>query len=64
MPDEFTGIFKVGDKRTGQVTYVQVSDTRVQFMPVPFAQYVERGIKPDYQSLPWQEDWIGRLRSQ
>jgi hypothetical protein len=53
----YRGLYLVGDKKTGRITYVRVEDNiRGRQDLLPFAVYLARGIEPDHRTLPWQED--------
>jgi hypothetical protein len=53
----FRGLYLIGDKKTGRITFVQVEDNiRGRQHSLPFAVYLARGIEPDHRTLPWQED--------
>jgi hypothetical protein len=53
----YRGLYLIGDKKTGRITNVRVEDNvRGRRDSLPFAVYVARGIEPDHQTLPWQED--------
>jgi len=53
----YRGLYLIGDKKTGRITNVLVEDNvRGRQDSLPFAVYVARGIEPDHQTLPWQED--------
>jgi hypothetical protein len=57
MPVQYTGIFRIGDKSTGRLDYVQVSMNGKSAM-MPTCIYIIRCIEPDPETLPWREDWI------
>ena len=62
MAGNCKGLFKVGDKAAGVVTHVQVlEDFRSGCWPMPLAAYVDRGILPNHDDLPWREDWARSL---
>jgi hypothetical protein len=53
----YRGLYLIGDKKTGRITSVQVEDnTKGRKDSLPLAVYLARGIEPDHQTLPWQED--------
>jgi hypothetical protein len=53
----YRGLYLIGDKKTGRITSVRVEDnTKGRQDSLPFAVYLARGIEPDHQTLPWQED--------
>jgi hypothetical protein len=62
----YTGLFKIGDRTAGVVTAVQVvDDFRSDCWPMPLAAYVDRGILPNHDELPWRDDWVrGSSRGQ
>jgi hypothetical protein len=54
-----TGIYKTGHKAASVVTAVQVlDDFRSDCWPMPLAAYVDRGILPNPDDLPWRDDWM------
>ena len=53
-----TGIYKIGDRRTGTVTYVLVVRSDGQCLPMRAAEYLELGIKPAWEALHWRDDWL------
>jgi hypothetical protein len=58
MVRSYTGIFKIGDKATGSVTHVQVTEKLTSASwPMAVADYVGRGILPRHDDLPWWQDW-------
>jgi hypothetical protein len=50
------GLYLIGDKITGRVTHVQIVDAAGDTVPLPLNAYVARGIKPNFETLPWRED--------
>jgi hypothetical protein len=63
MPGNYKGLFKIGDKAAGVVTHVQVADDfSSSCWPMELASYVERGIPPNHDDLPWREDYRPRGR--
>ena len=65
MARSYTGIFKIGDKDAESVTHVQVvEEVTSACWPMAVANYVEQGILPRHDDLPWWQDWCsqaGRL---
>jgi hypothetical protein len=60
MPRNYRGLFKIGDKAAGSITHVQVlDDFDFSCWPMELASYVERGLLPSYDDLPWKEDMGG-----
>jgi hypothetical protein len=58
MPENYKGLFKIGDKATGLVIHVQVADDfGSSCWPMELASYVDRGLLPSHEDLPWQEDY-------
>jgi hypothetical protein len=56
MASGYTGLFLIGDKAANRITHVQVVNTDGNSIPLPLADYVARGIQPDYKTLPWREN--------
>lgn len=56
MASSYRGLYLIGDQATGRVTDVQVVDPEVNSVPLPLAQYINRGVDPPYKTLPWRED--------
>ena len=54
MASNYRGLYKIGDKTTGRVTDIQVVDRGGSSIPLPLVDYVNRGVEPPYQTLPWQ----------
>ncbi len=52
----YRGIYLIGDKAKGLISHVQVIDFNGNGNPLRPPEYVTRGIKPDYKTLPWRED--------
>jgi len=53
----YRGVYLIGDKKAGRITFVRVEDNvRGRQDSLPLAVYVARGIEPVHQKLPWQED--------
>jgi hypothetical protein len=52
----YTGKCLFGIKAKNDVTDVQVVDTAGNSIPLPLPDYLARGVKPDYETLPWCED--------
>ena len=53
----YRGLYLIGDKKTGRITFVQVEDNiRGRQHSLPLVVYLARGIEPDHRTLPWQED--------
>jgi hypothetical protein len=50
-------MFMIGDKAKGLVPYVQVEDATSSWWPLDMSAYIERGLQPRLDSLPWREDW-------
>jgi hypothetical protein len=55
----YTGKCLLGSKAKNVVTDVQVVDSAGNSLPLPLPDYLARGVKPDYKTLPWCED-VGR----
>jgi hypothetical protein len=53
----YTGLYKVGIKASNRVTDIQVKDTGGNSLPLALDEYIRRGVKPDWQTLPWAEDY-------
>jgi hypothetical protein len=56
MASNYRGLYLVGNKAAGKVTDVQVVDLGGSSISIPLTDYLNRGVRPNYQSLPWQED--------
>ena len=56
MTSNYRGVYLVGNKKTGRITDVQVVDVGGIQHPLPLHEYVNRGVDPNYKTLPWQED--------
>ena len=52
----YRGIYLIGDKAKDLITHVQVIDLNGNGNPLRPHEYVTRGIKPDYKTLPWREE--------
>ncbi len=52
----YRGIYLIGDKAKDLISHVQVIDSNGNGNPLRPHEYVTRGIKPDYKTLPWRED--------
>lgn len=52
----YTGICKVGLKESDVITDIQVRDTAGNELPLSLDEYIRRGVKPDYDQLPWCTD--------
>ena len=50
-------MFKIGDKSKGLVTYIQIEDATSSWWPLDMSAYIERGLQPRLDSIPWREDW-------
>jgi hypothetical protein len=61
MAGNCKGLFKIGDKIAGLVTHVQVvDDFTSSCWPMKTTDYIERGLLPSLDNLPWREDWAAR----
>jgi hypothetical protein len=55
-PNTDRGLYLIGNKAAGRVTHVQIVDAAGDTMRCPLDAYVMRGIKPNFETLPWRED--------
>lgn len=55
-PNTDRGLYLIGDKAAGRITHVQIVDAAGDTIPLPLNAYVARGIKPNFETLPWRED--------
>jgi hypothetical protein len=55
-PNTHRGLYLIGDKAAGRVTHVQIVHAAGDTIPLSLNAYVARGIKPNFESLPWRED--------
>ena len=49
----YKGLYRIGEKRGGRVTDVQVESPGGHSDPLSVAEYLSRGIEPSYMTLPW-----------
>ncbi len=56
IPRNCRGLYLIGDKAKGLISYVQVIDLEGDGIPLQPHEYVARGLEPDYKTLPWRED--------
>lgn len=56
MASSYTGLYKCEPKQD-RPTHIQVVDTGGNSMPLAIDTYEERGVKPNWKTLPWQSDY-------
>ena len=61
MNSKYTGIYKTGNKESDRVDFIQVTyptDSELSGeLPMPLHDYINKAIKPNYENLPWLEDY-------
>jgi hypothetical protein len=56
MANNYRGIYLIGNKAAGKVTNIQVVDIGGSSISLSLTEYLNRGVRPNYQLLSWQED--------
>ena len=56
MASNYLGVHLIGNKATRKITDVAVVDIGGSTIPLPLVEYINRGVEPPYQTLPWEED--------
>ncbi len=56
MASKYRGVHLIGNKATRKITDVAVVDIGGSTIPLPLVEYINRGVEPPYQTLPWEED--------